>query len=172
MISRRNTFIISGFLLFFFAQVAAAQGGLYVSGKAMAYYEGATVTLSVVYPHNTVYDYKEVKQTAIVRNNRFVFNLDIQTAESFNMEILLTNGKRLSKSLFIEPGSASISLNDSTLKNLTIEGNQGAMNHARFMQMVTIPPGVIQLKARRDSLNTLQDTLLLPMVKNGICRAV
>lgn len=137
--------LITLFLLLSIPRIASSQNNLIIKGNAPLIKDGTKIMIRRVMPRRFS-DMKPEMDSAVVKNNRFEFKLKDDNGEFF----FLTRGKYNTR-LYLQPGTANVTLSDSMLVNVTISGNLMADENNQFTNQLINDPVYLELrKVSRD----------------------
>jgi thiol-disulfide isomerase/thioredoxin len=137
--------LITMLLLLSIPLIASSQNNLIINGNAPLIKDGAKVLIERVMPRRFS-DRKRETDSAIVKGNRFEFKLRDNNGELY----LLSIGKYHTR-LYLQRGTANVTLSDSLLRNVTITGNLMADESNQFTNQVKNDPVHLEyLKVSRD----------------------
>ncbi|MES2111863.1 MAG: TlpA disulfide reductase family protein [Bacteroidota bacterium] len=116
-----------------------------INGQAPLIKDGTKITIRRVKPRRFS-DRKPETDSAFVKNNSFEFKLKDDGGEFYD----LTIGKRHTR-LYLQPGTAKVTLADSLLANVTITGNLMADENKQFTNQLANDPVFLEYnKVNRD----------------------
>ncbi|HMK18969.1 MAG TPA: TlpA disulfide reductase family protein [Chitinophagaceae bacterium] len=138
------------------------QNSVIIDGRAPYLYDGVKIHIKSLYPYKPVFNYPVIEDSTIISNHEFKLNLTVPSAESYVIE-LIQHDKTFSNVIFLQNGSCSMILADSTLQDIEIYRNQAGIDQNNFKKMldkIKVPQAYFDVRKKyKESLQT-KDSIL------------
>ncbi len=113
------------------------QTRLLINGESNYFPNGTKIVIKKRIPFNSALFYEKFSDTTTVQNKKFQFNIQTSTSELYILSILKKENSIWTR-IFLQPGKAKITINDSVLSNFFIENNGAGLEYKLFEKQLLL----------------------------------